>query len=406
MSHSDNVFTADTSSHSPPPPPPPTPLKSSITSHHHVIDPDILLDRLGLEELGPPLLVPHHHPSHIHTIPASDTAILAPHSLQTLSTLPERMSEESLEDSHAFTDITPNSSHVHHGSQDSMLLLEPLQEVVDEENEDGPTYKNPLMNSSMVKNHPMNDAESYMAPLHFNVLRVSMSDVRLLGSSSTSNGPLLSLSSRSSSRSRTPRDVSPSPQSVDYHHHHHPSIDPDILLDRLGLVELEPHHHPSNADPNTSSSSSLTGGGSSNPSAVVATPLPSLPERMSDETLEDCHAFTEFKLVMRPRLGSASSSQSESGTTTPTSCGNLIGLLPGSLTREGSVSGGSILGDASLLETLEEFDDEDEEEEDEADHHGEYHEEGGKPPRMKKHFGKKLNSEKNLDIIEEKDSDL
>lgn len=401
MSQSDNLTTDPIH-----PPPTSTPLKSSIPSHQHVIDPDILLDRLGLVELEPSL-VPHHpsHNSHTPTSTFTDT-IDAPHSthgLKTLSTFPERMSEESLDDNHAFTDITPNLRHsrnVHnHGGydgQDSMssAVLEPLKEVEEESAEDNPSsqqYKS--------KNQLLHDAESYTAPLHLNVLR--MSDVRLQGLGST----LISLSSRSSSRSRTSRDISPSPQRGDPH-----PIDPDILLDRLGLVELEPSsfHHPSHVDPSTTTTATTTSsmilGINTIASSSVPAPLQSLPERMSEETLEDCHAFTEFKHVLRTRLGSFTSSQGESGTTTPTtsgSCGNLVGLLPGTQTRDGSVSGGSILGDASLLETLEEFEEEDEEEE-EKDHPGEEN-----SPKMKKRFGKKSHGEtSSLDIIEEKESDL
>jgi hypothetical protein len=132
--------------------------------------------------------------------------------------------------------------------------------------------------------------------------------------------------------------------------------------------------------------------------------LPSLPERISEETLDDCHAFTEFKFVGRPRVGSTSSLV-DSGTTTPStsgSCGNLVGLLACSLTRDGSVSGGSILGDASLLETLEEF--EEEEEEDEEFSGGNEVEFGDDSQRIRKI--KKWNGESSLDIIEEKESDI
>jgi len=392
-----------------PPPPPPTPLKSSSTPtnhhhhHQHLINPDILLDRLGLEEIEPSSSSSHHSlhtpsisPS-IKTETVTNNMISSTHSInthstiKTLATLPERMSEESLEDNHAFMDITPNAltytkilhsntAHESNPLSSSSLLLEPLQEVMEEDDcvedriVDENHKKEMMINGEQLDSTTelSSSPSAYIAPLHMNVLRIS--DVRLVGSGGNGLSTLHSFSSRSSSRSRTPRDVSPAPPSSgsgsDYHNY--PSIDPDILLDRLGLVELEPtylhHHNPT--DTSTSSSSpfiptSVSNNISSSSSLVTTTPLPSLPERLSEETLDDCHAFTDFKVVMRPRLGSTSS-QGESGTTTPTtsgSCGNLVGLLTGTLTRDNSVSGGSILGDASLLETLEEFEEDEEEEE-------------------------------------------
>jgi len=100
------------------------------------------------------------------------------------------------------------------------------------------------------------------------------------------------------------------------------NIDPDILLDRMGM------------DASPTMNDSLSGS---------ITFLPCLNERMSEESLDDCHAFTDLRNVIR-QIPSASAG---SGGGDP------------ARSRDGSVAGGSILGDAScLLETLEEFEEE------------------------------------------------
>jgi hypothetical protein len=64
-------------------------------------------------------------------------------------------------------------------------------------------------------------------------------------------------------------------------------IDPDILTDKMGLVELEPsHHHPHQS----SSSSSQHQQHQLNASFSNLAPVT---ERMSEETLEDVHAFSD-----------------------------------------------------------------------------------------------------------------
>ena len=117
---------------------------------------------------------------------------------------------------------------------------------------------------------------------------------------------LSTLSSRSGSRSpgNTNFDGGSSLSSLEE------VIDPDILTDKMGLVELDCKDHSSNRGLNASCSN-----------------LPPVTERMSEETLEDCHAFSDVR-----RDGSVSR-------------GN-------SITTGGEVS-------SNILEPLDECDDED-----------------------------------------------
>jgi hypothetical protein len=176
-------------------------------------------------------------------------------------------------------------------------------------------------NEDSVIEDPYDDMDA--APLHLHAMRIP---ARLQGAPSSSSSKR---GSRSSSRSRskpTSRDVSPSagsrtPSSTTSSSH---LIDSDILLDRLGLEELEP------PPPHEI--------------GVITPGLTSVNERMSEENLEDCHAFCDLVMTAKiERTGSFTSS------------------------REGSVTGGSVQGDASFLETLEEFDEEEEDDDDEVD---------------------------------------
>lgn len=117
---------------------------------------------------------------------------------------------------------------------------------------------------------------------------------------------LSTLSSRSGSRSpgNTNFDGGSSLSSLEE------VIDPDILTDKMGLVELDCKDHSSNRGLNASCSN-----------------LPPVTERMSEETLDDCHAFLDVR-----RDGSVSR-------------GN-------SITTGGDVS-------SNILEPLDECDDED-----------------------------------------------
>lgn len=192
--------------------------------------------------------------------------------------------------------------------------------------------------------------ENYIdyAPLHLNAVRTP---VRLQGKLSSSQNSLTKVAasrSRSSSRSRpTSRDTSPCPSDISgmitlsrvsstassiagdldssiTSGGVQINIDPDILLDRIGME------------------TSFTINDSNSLSGSVKI-LPCLNERMSDETLDDCHAFTDLRNVIRQIPGASAGP----GGSDP------------ARSRDGSVCGGSILGDAScLLETLKEFEEE------------------------------------------------
>jgi len=83
--------------------------------------------------------------------------------------------------------------------------------------------------------------------------------------------------------------------------------------------------------------------------------LPSVNERMSEETLDDCHAFTDLKEVIR-QISKDNGAPAGSGNNSMISSRSS----ENSLSREGSIAGGSMLGDGGhLLETLEEFEEED-----------------------------------------------
>jgi len=94
--------------------------------------------------------------------------------------------------------------------------------------------------------------------------------------------------------------------------------------------------------------------------------LPSVNERMSEETLEDVHAFTDLRNVIRQinlgggngGIGNGNASASDKNSSA--AVGNISSSSSlNSLSREGSIAGGSYMGDPGhLLETLEEFEEE------------------------------------------------
>jgi len=144
------------------------------------------------------------------------------------------------------------------------------------------------------------------------------------------------------------------------------NIDPDILLDRMGM------------DTSPTMNDSFNSLGS-------IKFMPCLNERMSEESLDDCHAFTDLKDVIRqipsdgsvtslgsiklPRLNERMSEESLDDCHAFTDLKNVIRQIPSASagsggsdparSRDGSVTGGSIMGDSScLLETLKEFEEE------------------------------------------------
>lgn len=92
--------------------------------HHHLITEDMLTDRLGFEDL-----------TSGSSSPVGSTSYSMPVSLITLTSVNERMSEETLEDCHAFNDIKRgkrSSSTVGEGD-----ILGTLPEDLEDEDEDG-----------------------------------------------------------------------------------------------------------------------------------------------------------------------------------------------------------------------------------------------------------------------------
>jgi len=105
-------------------------------------------------------------------------------------------------------------------------------------------------------------------------------------------------------------------------------LDPDILTDKMGHEELEPKPH---IDIHT-----------------VKT-LASVNERMSEETLDDCHAFTDLKDIIRQISKEGGGNAGSVGGVSSRSSDNSLS------------AGGSLVGDGGhLLETLEEFEEEEE----------------------------------------------
>lgn len=139
-------------------------------------------------------------------------------------------------------------------------------------------------------------------------------------------------------------------------------VDADILLDRLGIEELE---CPGVVDNGNFSINSGVGTASERVGGISSgsgghSSLPSVNERMSEESMDDCHAFTDLKNVIRQSGLGTSTNSSVMNMGLGTNNNNILGGgVEPSRSRDGSVAGGSILGDAScLLETLEEFEEE------------------------------------------------
>jgi len=167
-------------------------------------------------------------------------------------------------------------------------------------------------------------------------------------------------------------------------------FDPDIFLDRLGFIDLDPPlPHEIRLGPLAA------------PDGKMSSGLTPVNERLSEETLDDCHAFQDLycpRAAARAGLGVASGTDQESGNFSSNvsmpsmahssmsgvgSVGSLgsVGMgsldgsgnavsgggggstsLKGRQSREGSITGASVLeGDASvILETLDEVEDEEE----------------------------------------------
>jgi hypothetical protein len=333
---------------------------SSLSSLEDIIDPDILTDKMGLVELD----VMREHYSNSRS-----------GSFTNLPLITERMSDETLEDSHAFSDVVrrhvgnvSRGNSITTGGEVSSNVLEALDEGDDDEdsNNDGGggggqvilTNMEEILEVAEEEIHDMassvdddddddddddeeeeqEDAGGEMLPDMSDFatpLRVAMmTPERRLSSGSSSNlqippnilqqgqghvqhrrrksdsGQMVisTLSSRSGSFNF---DGGSSLASLEEF------IDPDILTDKLGLLELEhhPHHH-------SSSSSNRAGGGGGggglNHSSSFSN-LPPVTERMSDETLDDVHAFSDIKA----RHSNVSSSSRGGGNSSITTGGEV-----------------------------------------------------------------------------------
>ena len=191
--------------------------------------------------------------------------------------------------------------------------------------------------------------------------------------SSRSSSPLPSRQRRDAETGRggAAGDASTAYSTAGTHQSGHSSLDgiydPDLLLDRLGFIDLDPP---------------LPHEIRCGPLAAPETGLTPVNERLSEETLEDCHAFNDLVIDnLKQHIthhgggqgGGMSSTMSMpsvahsslSGVRSDMSVGSLsVGSYKGGHSRGGSVTGGSLMGDGEnsvLLGTLdEEGEDEDE----------------------------------------------
>lgn len=296
-------------------------------------DSDILTDRMGLEELDFD----------------KQRSLADGLSVSSLTPVTERLSEDTLEDVHAFSDVPRNTGSVSSransictGGDVGSLLLETLDEVDDEGGEEGTG----VHISNLDEIHEETDApnldelpsedqqqrayfytEEDLPPLRFNVCRVP----DRLSASHSSFFPSVVPSPQSSKRKLFSGDVMMMMKRKDGDGNSSISsmenmVDKDILTDRMGLEELDMEKQRSKGELMGNSSSSL---GCVN-------------ERLSDDTLDDVHAFSDA--VAR---GSGAASVASSG----------------GKSRANSITTGGDVGSV-FLETL---DEEDDEEDDEVD---------------------------------------
>lgn len=180
--------------------------------------------------------------------------------------------------------------------------------------------------------------------------------------------PSHNLSSRSSSRSRTSlrsHSRSPSPQQQQQQQQVQvPSstasstsmefLDEDILTDKMGMLELE--SQPCHVKPLLEQQGKK---------------LPSVNERMSEESLDDVHAFSDLRNVIRQIKNHNSNNNNNnnngSGNSLEKESGNSGTISSASSDGARSIGGSSYVDQGHLLETLLEFEEDDEEEEDTTD---------------------------------------
>ena len=187
----------------------------------------------------------------------------------------------------------------------------------------------------------------YTAPMHLHALRAPAKLKGARSRSSSRSRPSSRRNSQSPGREIVGEiiggTVSPSisvGSSLDGHgEHHHQELDPDVLLDKLGFRDLDPNITQEQLQEMLRKHISSNSG------------LPTLNERMSEETLDDVHAFQDLSFVKR---GSQDGEEGE-----PAS--------PKGHRRDasGGLSGSAVMG--SALNTLAEGDDEEEEGEEDGE---------------------------------------
>jgi hypothetical protein len=119
-------------------------------------------------------------------------------------------------------------------------------------------------------------------------------------------------------------------------------LDEDILTDKMGMLELE--SQPCHVKPLLEQQGNK---------------LPSVNERMSEETLDDVHAFSDFRNVIRQMKITSSTPSNETGNSGTISSTSSDGAR--------SIGGSSFVDQGHLLETLLEFEEDDDEDEEEDD---------------------------------------
>jgi hypothetical protein len=221
-----------------------------------------------------------------------------------------------------------------------------------------PPYR---MTSSLEEEEAIEAAAS-TSPLHMHVAAGAVLPGKL-----PPQLPVTNVSSRSSSRSRASlrsnsRSPSPQQQQGSVHPHHRSNLstssstsleflDEDILTDKMGMLELEPQ--PCHSKPLLEQHQGK---------------LPSVNERMSEESLDDVHAFSDLRNVIRQIKTTANITTSmSSNNSNEKESGNSGTISSTSSDGARSIGGSSYVDQGHLLETLLEFEEDDEEEDDDEE---------------------------------------
>jgi hypothetical protein len=260
--------------------------------------------------------------------------------------------------------------------------------------------------TSLEEEEKVEDAAAIAAatesPLHMHVALGAVLPGKPLPSHNNNNN---NLSSRSSSRSRTSlRSNSRSPSSSPSPQHYHQQlqvlsstassnasmefVDEDILTDKMGMLELE--SQPCHVKPLLEQQGKK---------------LPSVNERMSEESLDDVHAFSDLRNVIRqikttPTTNYNSNNNSSSiGNSLEKESGNSGTISSASSDGARSIGGSSYVDQGHLLETLLEFEEDEDEEEDDDD----TTENDDTEEQLKKKLKKKKSSKSHRDKLKAKE---